>query len=111
MQAFLSDDSALNQWKRDKQKEVLHKCIIKAGFCPSHQLLGRLTIIKERAETILKEEFYLHYDSPSQKLLLRSLLRIASEVVSLTLERCGFNDIVFHLSVQEASSRAEVVVS
>ena len=77
----------LHTWKISKQKEQLNKAIIEAGFCPSHFLMEKLTILRERKADSLKEEFYLSHDTGNGKLLLTSTYSDLEQV--LTLKRDG----------------------
>jgi hypothetical protein len=76
-----------HNWKVAKQKEQLHKAIIEAGFCPSQFLMGKLTILRQRQDYCLKEDFYLVHDVDSKKLLLTSIFFESEK--ALTLNRNG----------------------
>ena len=102
MQPFSSSQEALATWKRDKQKTLLNRSILQAGFCPSHYLISKLTIIRDYFNDSLKEEFYLNYSSDQPKLLLRSYLVCEIEQVKLILEICGQPRIEFQLCEKES---------
>lgn len=87
--------SCFHNWKAAKQKEQLNKAIIKAGFCPSHFLMDKLTILREKQDGCLREEFYLSHHAADKKLLLRSIAFESDQALTLECEGCNVETLVF----------------
>lgn len=85
MPDVLLSNSCITDWKTSKQKEQLHRALLKAGFGPCQLLMGKLTIHRILKEEGLIEEFYLNHNTDNQKLLLRSTLVSGQEKPFLIL--------------------------
>lgn len=95
----------LHTWKISKQKEQLNKAIIEAGFCPSHFLMEKLTILRERKSGSLKEEFYLSHDAGNGKLLLTSTYSDSEKILTLRRDGCKTETFVFKEKLEAVSQK------
>lgn len=84
-----------HNWKLAKQKEQLNKAIIQAGFCPSHFLMEKLTILREKKDEYLKEKFYLSHNAGNEKLLLTSVFFQSEQKLTVEREGCKTETFVF----------------